>query len=104
MKAGSNDFTDTFAQKEYFDFGSSARIVVFGHTHAAKIETSENSKGEKVIYANSGTWRDNAPDSPINTYLVIKPNMEFSTNVTISLYQYQENGTSKLLQQEELEN
>jgi hypothetical protein len=48
MNAGSNDFTDSLAQTEYFDGGSTARIVVFGHTHAAKITTSENSAGEKV--------------------------------------------------------
>lgn len=103
MKAGSNDFTDTLAQTEYFDCGSSARIVLFGHTHAAKIETSENSNGEKVIYANSGTWRDNAPEYPLNTYIIIKPAGDASSNVTVSLYQYLEDGTSELLQQEGLD-
>lgn len=104
MYAGSNDFTDTLAQKEYFDCGSSARVVVFGHTHAAKIETSENSNGEKVIYANSGSWRDNSADYPLNTYIVITSTDDASGVSTIGLYQFMEDGTSELLQQEKLEN
>ena len=101
MNAGSNDFTDSLAQTEYLDGGSTARIVVFGHTHAAKITTSENSAGEKVIYANSGSWRDSAPDYPLNTYLIITPATDASAAVA-SLYQYLEDGTSELLQQEDL--
>lgn len=100
MNAGSNDFTDSLAQTEYFDFGSAAQVVVFGHTHAAKVVASVNSSGEKVIYANSGTWRDNAVDYPLNTYIIITPADDASDDVTVSLYQYTGNGTYKLLQQE----
>jgi len=97
--AGSNDFTDSLAQTEYFDAGSSARIVVFGHTHAAKITASTNAAGQKVIYANSGSWRDSASGYPANTYLIISPAKE-DTATTVSLYQYSADGTTALLQQE----
>jgi len=101
MNAGSNDFTDSLAQTEYFDAGSPARIVVFSHTHAAKITVSTNAAGQKVIYANSGSWRDSAPDYPVNTYLIITPAKE-ETATTVSLYQYSADGTTTLLQQETL--
>jgi hypothetical protein len=57
-----------------------------------------------VIYANSGAWRDTVADSPLNTYIVITPADDASGAATVGLYQYLEDGTSDLLQQEELEN
>jgi len=101
MNAGSNDFTDSLPQTEYFDSGSSARIVIFGHTHAAKIDTTENTNGEKVIYANSGSWRDNATDYPLNTYIVITSDAGITK---VNIYKYLEDGSSELLQQEEIKN
>ncbi|MPN19329.1 hypothetical protein SDC9_166697 [bioreactor metagenome] len=104
MKAGSNDFTDSLAQKEYFDCNASVRIVVFSHTHAAKLVASENFAGKKVIYANSGSWRDNAPDYQLNTYIIITPSSDTSGAVKVCLYKYSGNGASELLQQEEIKN
>ena len=47
------------AKIQYFlNPGSAARIVIFGHTHVPKIESSVDHLGQKTIYANSGTWID----------------------------------------------
>lgn len=63
--------TDSLAQTEYFDAGSPARIVVFSHNTQPSDYGFDQCGGEKVIYANSGTWRDNAPGYPVNTYIII---------------------------------
>lgn len=36
------------------------RIVVFGHTHEARLEVTSNDRLQGCIYANSGTWIDAA--------------------------------------------
>ena len=47
------------ADDQYFkNPNSDKKLVIFGHTHVAKIKASENLNGKKNIYANSGTWID----------------------------------------------
>jgi hypothetical protein len=54
--AASATETDTMAVIQYFSNPSSnKRIVIFGHSHGAKIKTYKNYCEQKVIYANSGT-------------------------------------------------
>lgn len=88
------DFTDQQAQTQYFDRGGSMRVVVFGHTHEAKIILSKNFRGNDVIYANSGTWIDHQANAPTRTYVVIE-RKGFDT--TVGLYQYNKDGSSTLL-------
>lgn len=63
------------AKIQYFlNPGSAARIVIFGHTHVPKIESSVDHLGQKTIYANSGTWIDhNTLSSSAMNFVVITP-------------------------------
>jgi UDP-2,3-diacylglucosamine pyrophosphatase LpxH len=84
--------TDNQAQTQYFlNPNSNKRIVVFGHSHAPIIITSENHKGEKSIYANSGTWIDHNPRGATSTFVVITPqNNEPSSETSVKLYNFQD--------------
>ncbi|MBF0543457.1 MAG: metallophosphoesterase [Candidatus Riflebacteria bacterium] len=65
------------------------RIVVFGHTHQARIIPSVNLKSQKTVYANSGTWIDDAQGYPTMTYAVIvPPKANTSATEYINLYNY----------------
>lgn len=52
---------------------SNKRLVVFGHTHVAKIVASTNYNGLKSIYANSGTWIDHSQQPTTMNFLIITP-------------------------------
>ncbi|MGZ5490638.1 MAG: metallophosphoesterase [Nitrososphaeraceae archaeon] len=87
-KANDYDFTDAQAKIQYFDKDASKRIVVFGHTHGACILTDTNLTDEKTIYANSGTWIDNAQGYPTMTFIVIIPPQSGSAIEIVNLYKY----------------
>ncbi len=93
---GSNDddLTDMQSKYQYFDNDASKRIVIFGHTHKAKVIPFANLKGEKTIYANSGTWIDHSLDHPNSTYVVVTEGSEDSPLTFVNLYQYTGNGTA----------
>lgn len=84
--------TDNQAQIQYFlNPNSNKRIVVFGHSHAPIIITSENHKDEKSIYANSGTWIDHNPRGATSTFIVITPqNNETSSETLVKLYNFED--------------
>ncbi|MCX6305893.1 MAG: metallophosphoesterase [Bacteroidetes bacterium] len=76
VNAASDTAIDNQAKVQYFmNPNSNTRIVVFGHTHVAKMTSSANCKGQKSIYVNSGTWIDNNNSSPgiSCTFVVITP-------------------------------
>lgn len=87
-KAAVDEFTDIQAQTQYFDLDPSKRIVVFGHTHVADVIPMTNCENKKTIYANSGTWIDNAQGYPTRTFVVITPAKADSAIETVNLYQY----------------
>jgi UDP-2,3-diacylglucosamine pyrophosphatase LpxH len=88
MKAADNHFTDTQANIQYFDRDASKRIVVFGHTHVVRNLLFTNPEGDNVIYANSGTWIDNAQGYPEMTFVVITlPNAD-SAIESVNVYKY----------------
>jgi len=69
---------------------SNKRIVVFGHTHDAKIISSENYNGQKSIYANSGTWIDHNPNKTTMNFVVITPqNDDASSQTYVKLYNFE---------------
>ena len=87
--------TDRMAESQYFkNPDSDKKLVVFGHTHEAKIIASQNLDGEKTIYANSGTWIDHKeahPNTTTMTFLVITPqNNENSSETFVKLYNFQD--------------
>ena len=88
-KAGESDLQ---ARTQYFlNPQSEARIVIFGHTHDPKIIASNNHKGQKSIYANSGTWIDHNSVVPtIMSFVVITPQSEKENSYThVRLYNFE---------------
>ena len=81
-------YFDSQAKKQYFDVDATKRIVVFGHSHFARVLPMVNLKNEKTIYANSGTWIDTVPGYPTRTFIVITPAKPGSAAQFVNLYQY----------------
>jgi len=98
--------TDDQANIQYFTNPRSAkRIVIFGHTHEAKIIPSQNLRKEKTIYANSGTWIDSKKDKekrPIMTFVVVTPGKSGFSEESVTLYRYLPDGTITQLATETL--
>ncbi|MFZ0441960.1 MAG: metallophosphoesterase [Methanobacterium sp.] len=77
------------------------RIVIFGHSHEARVISSFNEKQEKNVYVNSGTWVDK--NKCTRTFVVIIPRKDNnSTPSFVTLYQYSINGDIKKLDSEAL--
>jgi len=93
LGANDDDLTDLQSKIQYFDTDLSKRIVIFGHTHKAKVVPFENPKGEKTIYANSGTWIDHSLNYPNSTFVVVTEGGTDSPLTFVNLYQYTGNGT-----------
>lgn len=93
LGANDDDLTDLQSEIQYFDTDLSKRIVIFGHTHKAKVVPFENPKGEKTIYANSGTWIDHSLNYPNSTFVVVTEGGTDSPLTFVNLYQYTGNGT-----------
>ncbi len=85
--------TDNQAKLQYFmNPKSDKRVVIFGHTHIARIDSFISPNNQKYIYANSGTWIDENPGNPTNTFLVVTPrDYNASTHIEIDLYHYEKN-------------
>ena len=96
--ASSNSVSDSMSLSQYFmNPNSDIRIVVFGHTHDAKIVAFKNHLGQKSIYANSGTWIDHNPDNTTTNFLVITPqDSESSSQTYIRLYNYGDEIVTKM--------
>lgn len=88
----------TVAIKEYMQESSPVqyKIVAFGHTHKAAMEVYPKGSGFKSIYANSGTWINDACTNshPSRTFLTIYPG-DWSTSELdiVTLYQFNYNST-----------
>ena len=93
------DGIDSLANTEYFSNpNSNKRIVVFGHTHVAKIIPFTNN-GIKSIYANSGTWIDNnsASGSTTMNFVVITPqSSDVSSKTYVKLYNFEAEVVNKM--------
>ena len=94
----SNTFVDYQSYLQYFSNPSSdKRIVVFGHTHVAKISEYQSYDGQKCIYANSGTWIDSNPGQTTMNFVVITPqNSDPASQTFVKLYNF-ENQVSTLM-------
>jgi UDP-2,3-diacylglucosamine pyrophosphatase LpxH len=82
---------------------SDKRIVIFGHSHEARLLTSFNEKGEKQVYVNSGTWIDKNKCT-MTFVVVIPPKCEDSAPAYANLYQYSPSGDIKKLESQALTN
>lgn len=80
------------ATNQYFlNPNATKRIVIFGHTHDAKIIASNNFLNQKCIYANSGTWIDhNTVAATTTNFVVVTPQGADATSQTyVRLYNYE---------------
>ncbi|MFA6255968.1 MAG: metallophosphoesterase [Candidatus Absconditabacterales bacterium] len=89
--AGNGRALDDEAKNQYFlNPASDKRIIVFGHSHQPKIITSQNTSGEKSIYANDGTWIDHNPLGSGRTFIVITPqDTNPSSQTFVRLYNFE---------------
>ncbi|MFA6022767.1 MAG: metallophosphoesterase [Candidatus Pacearchaeota archaeon] len=96
--ASSAEETDSQAKIQYFmNPNSDKRIVIFGHTHVAKIISSNNYNGQKSIYANSGTWIDNNSKLTTMNFVVITPqNNDASSQTYVKLYNFEGGVVTKM--------
>jgi len=94
-------FTDEQAQNQYFKQDVNMRVVVFGHSHAAKLMTDKNLNGQDVIYANSGTWIDYNSNGPSRTYITIERDSA-SSRLTVNHKQFNLDGTNTLLDSDQI--
>ena len=69
------------------------RIVVFGHTHEARMIPSETHDGKAAVYVNSGTWIDHN-EMPTRTFVAIAPQ---ASARHVGLYQYAPEGSIRTL-------
>ena len=90
--AAANDL-DEKSESQYFkNAASDKRIVVFGHSHAALVQASVNTKSQKTIYANSGTWIDRNKGNTTMDFVVITPPKANAATEYVNLYTYSEKG------------
>lgn len=90
--------SDEMSNLQYFSNPKSdKRIVVFGHTHEARILSYNTVNNQKAIYANSGTWIDKNT-YPTMTFVVLIPQKtKDSMPSFVNLYQYSSEGVSTKL-------
>lgn len=97
--SASSTESDNQAKTQYFlNPNSDKRIVIFGHSHDAKIIASTNTNGQKTIYANSGTWVDHNNVAPTTTnFVVITPQTSDASSKTyVKLYNYMNETVTKM--------
>ncbi len=93
--------TDEQAKMQYFmNPSSNKRLVVFGHSHDPKIVASQNTAGEKCIYANSGTWIDDNPKRTKMNFVIITPQSSVPTTQTfVRLYNFEKEVFTKMAEE-----
>ncbi|MCK9304912.1 MAG: metallophosphoesterase [Bacteroidales bacterium] len=97
--SASSTESDNQANNQYFlNPDSDKRIVIFGHSHDAKLISSENYQGHKSIYVNSGTWIDhNKVGSTTMNFVVITPqNADALSQTKVKVYNYQGKVVTKM--------
>lgn len=91
--ANDSHLTDNQSKFQYFDTDASIKIVIFGHTHEARILQYKNLEGKKTIYANSGTWIDHSLAHPGMIFTVVNEAGAGSPLSIVNNYQYSTNGS-----------
>lgn len=91
-------FIDEQSNVQYFrNSNSSARLVIFGHTHEPMIKSYTNQKKEPCLYVNSGTWEDQKTrdknvaidqDKLKMHFVIISPIQSDKKKLQVSLNQY----------------
>ena len=95
--ADPNELDNQAAIQYFTNPNSDKRLVIFGHTHVAKIIASKNAAGNKTVYANSGTWIDQNPGFTTMDFVVISPqSRDTSSQTTVKLYNFQNEVVTKM--------
>lgn len=93
---------DEQSNVQFFDNeDSNKRIVIFGHSHEARVITSSNREGEKNVYVNSGTWIDKNKCT-MTFVAIIPPKDKDSAPTYVNLYQYSPEGNIKKLESQSI--
>lgn len=87
----SSHLDDQSANQFFINPNSNKRIVIFGHTHDARLITSYNENMDANVYVNSGTWID-SKDLTMTFVVVIPPKDDESNKGYVGLYQYADEG------------
>jgi len=100
LKGAFASHLDEQSNVQFFDNeDSDKKIVIFGHSHEAKVIKSFNRKEEKNIYVNSGTWVDK--NRCTRTFVTVIPQKSNdSAPAYVNLYQYSPEGDIKKLDSE----
>jgi UDP-2,3-diacylglucosamine pyrophosphatase LpxH len=96
--ASENELSDQAKIQYLKNPNSDVRIVVFGHTHVAKIESSLDHKNRKSIYANSGTWVDHnsLAKTKMEFVVITSQNSDASSQTTVKLYNFENEVATKM--------
>ena len=100
LKAALASHLDDQSRIQFFENpDSDKKIVIFGHTHEARVITTKNKEGKKQVYVNSGTWIDK--NKCTKTFVVVSPpNNEETKTAVVTLCQYGAEGDFKKLKSE----
>lgn len=100
LKAALASHLDDQSRIQFFENpDSDKKIVIFGHTHEARVITTKNKEGKKQVYVNSGTWIDK--NKCTKTFVVVSPPINKDTNTAfVTLCQYGDKGDFKKLKSE----
>jgi hypothetical protein len=99
----SSHLDDQSANQFFINPNSNKRIVIFGHTHDARLITSYNENMDENVYVNSGTWID-SKDLTMTFVVVIPPKDDESNKGYVGLYQYANEGRISKLDSQILNN
>jgi hypothetical protein len=104
LKAALASHMDDQSRVQFFENPESdKRIVIFGHSHEARVIINSSEKGEKQIYVNSGTWIDK--NKCTMTFVVVTPpKNKDAAPAFVNLYQYSSNGDIKKLESQAITN
>lgn len=103
-KAALASHLDDQSKVQFFDNPESdKRIVIFGHTHEARVISTLGKDHKKQIYVNSGTWIDKNRCN--KTFVVVTPpNNKDSMPTFVNLYQYESGGNIKKIESQAITN
>ena len=103
LKGAFASHLDDQSSIQYFNNPESGkRIVIFGHSHEARVIASFNEKQEKQVYVNSGTWIDRNKYPTMTFVVIIPPKSKYSALTYVNLYQYSSRGDIKKLDSQTL--
>ena len=85
---------DAQSTTQYFSNNSSnKRIVIFGHTHHAKLLSVLDQQSHWSIYANSGAWVDTSAYPTCTFVTIIPQKANGAATETVTVYQYRDDTT-----------